>query len=790
MRALKDSFNAGVFTPRLWSRYELSKFRNGNKTLTNFVCTPHGPAMRRPGTEYIAEVKTSSSYTRLLPFEFSEQDAYIIEAGNLYNRFYRNGGQIQTVDSDTKLLLHLNGERLSTTITDDGDTGHTCTANGDAKLETFLRKFGSASCYFNGVDGYISVPDHADFNFGSSTFTVDMWVYRTGGSGIETLFSQNDSGGAYYRCTYNAGTGTIFFGFYGGAVYEISVTASSVTLSDSTWHHIAVVRGWGGNANDWAITVDGSSVATETDSTTIDDMDGTFQVGAANAALHFTGYIDEVRVSSTARWTANFEPPSSEYPGGDDSGTTYELVTTYTQASLPSLHYVQSADTMYIVHKDFVVRQLVRSDHASWAISDVTFTNAPAAWSANDYPRTIEFHEDRLCFGGSPDQPDTIWMTDTGDYVTFTAGGADDAAVTMTLAARRVNDIKWLSSGRRLIIGTQGEEWWAAGPSDTEPIQTDSKVAKRDSTWGSTNIRPVNIGDTVFYVQQNGKIIREMKYDFGLDKYVSANTIILSDHLTEDYTITDIAYQQHPYQILWCIRSDGGVIAMTYMAEQEVVGWHLHTSGSGQFESVAVIPGNDEDEVWFIVKRTIDGSEVRYIERLKPFNYGTALEDAFFMDSGLTYNGPATTTISGLDHLEGEAVQVLADGVVVTGKTVSSGSITLDSAASKVHVGLANTPELETLDIYREDEVGPVVGYEQRITNVKFSLVDSMGGQYGPDSSTTQDIEYRDETEPFTGWTEDMGFNEGFDNTSTVYVTSNEPLPLQVAAISIDLEEG
>ena len=194
-------------------------------------------------------------------------------------------------------------------------------------------------------------------------------------------------------------------------------------------------------------------------------------------------------------------------------------------------------------------------------------------------------------------------------------------------------------------------------------------------------------------------------------------------------------------------------------------------------------------EVWFVVKRTIDSATVRYVEKLKDFNYGTDLEDAFFMDSGLTYSGTAATTISGLDHLEGEAVTVLADGSVVTGKTVSSGAITLSTAASKVHIGLAYTPELETLDPVTQDDEGTLQGVLKRITNVTLRLVSSMGGLFGTDSSTTDPIPYDDETEPYTGWTKDLSFDGDYDQTSTVYITCDEPLPLEVAAIMMELED-
>jgi Concanavalin A-like lectin/glucanases superfamily len=799
MRFLKESFNAGEFTPRLWSRYELAKYKNACKTLTNFVPLAHGPVTRRPGFEYIAEVKDSSQNVRLIPFEFSEIDSYIIEFGNLYCRFYRNGGQIFTEDADTVLLLHCDGVNNSTTITDSGATVHSITAGGNAKLSTLEKKFGPSALIFGGASDYLTIPDHADLDFGSSEFTIDFWVNFSqfpSGSDNGVFYIQADDASHYQHFDiYEASAGNYNLRFIyddgSGSNFIIRVWESP---SLNTWYHIALIRGWGGNANDFAITVNGSIIGEK--ETLTDDLSDLSEDANIGHSLILTGlkapiaYLDEYRISTTARWTANFPVPTAQYPFGDDSGTVYTLVTTYTQNILDQLYFVQSADTMYIVHENFVPKKLVRSDHASWAISDVSFTNAPDEWGVADYPRTIDFYEDRLVFGGNPNNPDSVYTSDSSDYAVFTESEDPVASesVQLTLGAQKINDILWVSGGRKLIIGTRGEEWWLSGPSDAEPLTPSDHVAKRDSAWGSERIRPINIGDAIFYVQRNGKILREMRYDFGSDRYISTDMSVLAEHLTKTYKITQIAYQQHPYQILWCLREDGVLLSLTYLKEHDVIGWAKHTSGSGLFQSIAVIPGDSEDELWTIIKREVDGSTVKYVERMKPFEWGSDLEDAFFVDSGLTYEGPAATEISGLDHLEGETLVGIADGIAVSDLIVDSGAITLDDAASKVHLGLSYTPEFETLDVVHEDKEGTLQGEVGRIANIIIFLVNSMGGKFGPDSSTTESIPYDDTTTPFTGWTNDLAFNEGSDKEKTVYITCDEPLPMEIAAINIDLE--
>lgn len=799
MRVLKQSFNAGEFSPKLYNHSKLAKYENGCKTLTNFIPLPHGSAVRRPGFEYIAEVKDGSQNVRLIPFEYSETDSYVIEAGEKYCRFYRNGGQVLTVDEYTKLLCHFDGVNNSIVITDNGDTGHEITIEGNAQLKTSYKKYGSSSLYFNSITDGLTIPDASDFDFGSSPFTIDFWVnfweFPTAYS--HTFYVQADDSSNYqYFDIYKKGSGDYYLRFIyddgAGSNYIIRTWADP---SLSTWYHIAIIRGWGGNADDFAITVNGELLdSVETLSDALSDLEEDVNIGYSlilNGLKAPLAYIDELRISAgIARWTANFSVPSSQYPAGDGSGTVYELTTVFTQDILNNLYYVQSADTMYIVHEDHEPYALVRNGHDDWEITKVTFTNAPDEWASSDYPRTIDFYEDRLVFGGNPGAPDSIYTSDSGDYVVFSEDDAsEEESVQVTLGARRINDIVWMVGSRRLLIGTRGEEWWVSGPSDTEPLTPKDHVGKTDSAWGSERVRPENIGDAVFYVQRNGRILREMRYDYASDRYISSDVSILAEHLTKDYKIKQIAYQQHPHQVMWCLREDGVLLALSYMKEHEVLGWSKHTT-NGTFESIAVIPGDSEDELWVVVKRSIDGSYVKYVERMKKFNWGTSLSDCFFVDSGLTYSGPAATEISGLDHLEGELVVALADGVTVSGLTVSSGTITLGTAASKVHIGLANTPELETLDVsYDEYKSGPLHGLPKRITNISVFLINSLGGLFGADSSHTNPIPYDDDTELFTGWTDDLPFPEGSDKDSTAYFKCDEPLPLEIGAINFDLED-
>jgi hypothetical protein len=715
-----------------------------------------------------------------------------------------NGGQIWSPDANTELLLHMYGEDAGVTFTDTGTNTHTVTANGNVQTDTDEFYLVASSGLFDGTGDYLSVSDDhgvSDYwDFGSGNFTIDFWIYPTNTAATQCIIGQKtDNSNGWSVLMDVTPNNRIKFRQYGAAAATILVDQSAgLGPATDTWSHVAIIRGWGGNANDYAITINGSVVKTATDSSDMEDFSGDLQIGSCRkfgwaADGTFTGNIDELRVSvGAARWTAAFDPPEIEYPYADESGTAHEVVTTYTETDLDDLKFAQSADTLFIVHPDYVVRQITRTAHDSWTIANTSFTAAPAQWGAagcnNGYPQSIAFHQDRLVFGGCPGLPDRLWFSKTADYTNMTTGTADDEAMTINLLSGRIDAIRWLSSKRKLLAGTVGGEWWLGGGGEMGVITPTSKQALQDTTYGSIDLQPITLGDTLIYVQEPGHKVRELSYDWQKDSYGGNDLTVLSEHLLKDNTITEMAVQKTPYTTAWMVRDNGDLLALTYMKEHKVVAWSVHTT-TGDFESVATIPGSPEDEVWVIVRRDINGSSVRYVERLDTFFNSTSLADAFFVDSGLSYEGAAATAISGLDHLEGEAVQVLADGLVITGHTVSSGAITLASAASEVHVGIGYNSDIETLGV----EI-PTTFYSKNlsvnrrkdIVSISLRLEDSAGGDYGTDSSNLYTI--IPSTALYTDVKEDLSFIMGPALEATVFIRQNEPLPFRINALLMEVE--
>ena len=349
------------------------------------------------------------------------------------------------------------------------------------------------------------------------------------------------------------------------------------------------------------------------------------------------------------------------------------------------------------------------------ANADATSDWYESAWSDyRGWPTSVTFYEDRLCLGGPSGSPDRIDLSVTRDYENFYRAEFDgetaaaDNAIAIYLSSRQINAVRWMAGTRKLLVGTSGGEWWIGGGGTDEALDATSTVRRKmDTEHGSADTDCVLIGSRVIFLQRLSRKLREFHYDWQEDQYKTNDLSILAEHLTNRATITEMAWQQSPHQVLWATLSDGTLLALTYMREHEVIGWsrHLVAGTSVLVESIAIIEGASEDELWAVVRRTINGEVKRYIERMEPLvvidtGEGGAddweLPDSFLVDSGLSYRGSATASFSGLDHLEGETVVALADGVVETGLVVSGGAVTLSTAASVVHIGLNYNSDLDS----------------------------------------------------------------------------------------------
>ena len=332
---------------------------------------------------------------------------------------------------------------------------------------------------------------------------------------------------------------------------------------------------------------------------------------------------------------------------------------------------------------------------------DMGSTSASTDWSLGSFstttgfPSCVSFFEQRLVFAASINNPQTVYFSKSGDYENMDAniGGtvADDDAIIYTIASNQVNAIRFLTSARTLIIGTAGGEFVVSGGGDNNAVTPTNIMIKKQSNHGAANVDAISVGNATLFLQRAKRKIRELAYNFDVDGYIAPDLTILAEHITEG-NVVEMAYQEEPLAIIWCVRGDGQLIALTYQREQEVVAWHRHIIG-GEFgtgdavvESVAVIPTDDSEyELYMIVKRTINSATTRYVEYLHTFNFDQTDNTSFnYLDSQLSLSKSQTTLTADINATATTVPVASVSGLSASGKIKIGGEIISYAAISSL----------------------------------------------------------------------------------------------------------
>lgn len=414
------------------------------------------------------------------------------------------------------------------------------------------------------------------------------------------------------------------------------------------------------------------------------------------------------------------------------------------------------------------------------------------AWSTyRGFPRAVTLHEQRLVLGGTDNDPSTIWGSAVDDFENFASGTDDDVSYRFTLAGLELNAVQWLASLKALLVGTTGSEWRVIGDELGAVISPTKVSAKQFSYFGSEYVQAENTGTAVMFVERKGRRVREIAPEG--DSFTTQDLSLLTEHLTRDGYVVQMNWQRDA-RILWCVTSDGRALALTYNREQSVLGWARMVT-DGDFHSVAAIYGDQdaEDEVWFIVERTVLSSQVFYVERIDPTIWEDR-EDYFGVDSGLSYSGSPVGEFSGLDHLAGRTVDALVDGVAYRGLTVTgAGHVVLPTGVtgSVVHIGLPFESILSPFRLDADSQLGVHAGKSKRIDKVDLRVYRSAGITYDFGGATARAIKAKD-GQVTTGLfgdpeAEDQPLTLETGNTTDprLNIRQTDPLPLTVVAMRV-----
>jgi len=823
------NWTAGELSDRLDGRTDLTRYFNGAKSLENFIVYPAGGAARRPGTKFLHEVKVSANAARLIPFEFNTTSAntYILEFGNNYFRVYQDGGIVtetgKTISGATKAnpvvitatshgfsngdhviiasvagMTELNGvtgivankttntfELTDVDGTNINSTGFTTYTSGG----TASRIVEVTTTYTTGQLPEIKVTQSADVMFVTHNDHPVRKIQRTSNTDW-TISDVSFINGPYLD--ENATTTTLT---PNGRSGSITLTASSSTfVSTDVGRLVKIYNGYAKITAFTSATVVTATV--QTDELGVAEILPTY---ASNTISFVEGdpsstgssHNDFIRDSNKQFVIEGFTEGMTITASGASNGANnrdYEIVKV-------------TSDEITLVPVDDVV-----AESASNTITLVGKLNATDEFSlgafseTTGFPRACAFYEQRLVFAGTTNQPQALFFSVAGDFENMTESTSDSSAMNYTIGSNQVNRILYLASSRSLIVGTTGGEFVVRASGNDEPVSPTNIQIKQQASYGSADIQPVQAGTYTLFVQRAKRKIRELGYVFDTDSFQAVDLTILADHVTET-GVLELAYQQEPFSIVWGTTTDGRLIGLTYRREEQVVAWHQHklggsfttggvTTNHGIVENIAVIPGElNQDNLYMVVKRTINGATRRYVEILSDIDFGTDIQDAIFVDSSLTYSGSSTSSLSGLDHLEGQTVSILEEGAAHPDKTVSSGSIATDRATTKAQVGLGYTSTLRTVRLEAGSASGTAQGKIKKIHSVIVRFFRTVGASVGTSTENVDTIPFRDSSDPtdtavplFTG-DKTIEAQPSWDTEGAIVVQQTQALPMTIVGI-------
>ena len=894
-RTFNRSFAGGELSPEMFGRIDDQKFQSGAAKLRNFIALPQGPAVNRPGTSFVREVKTSANKTRLIPFTYSTTQTMVLEFGDGYIRFHTQGStllagtgaayngatpyvvgaMVSYLGSNYYCILASTGNLPTNTTywflisspayeipspylsADLFDIHHVQSADvltlvhpNYAPRE--LRRLGATQWTLVPISFVPSVATPSGVAVTASRGEAfNITAITLANPGVLTLSSAHQFvvGDSVYVSGV-LGMTQLTAGFY--VVNSVPAT-TTISLKNYTT---------GVPVNTTAYTAYTSGGTVEY-GTKIFDIVNSYQITAVGA-----NGIDESLASASASATNNL------YVNGAFNTITWSAVS---GAIRYNIYKIQSGLYGYIGQTEalsFTDNNIAPDMGITPPIVETVFN------SAGNYPGAVSYFEQRRVFAGTTNYPQQLWMTRSGTEsdMSYRLPVKDDDRVSFKVAAREANTIRHIVPLQQLMLLTSAAEW-RVSPVNSDAITPTTISVRPQSYIGANNVQPSIVNNSMVYCAARGGHIRELGYSWQSNGYITGDLSLRAAHLFDNYDIVDMCYGKSPHPLLWFISSTGLLLGLTYVPEQQVGAWHQHDT-DGVFESCACVAEGSEDHLYVIVKRTVNGNSVRYVERMSS-NAFDSLEDCFFVDSGLTYDGNNTTattvtvsggtlwgptelltitastpifafpaltdigdafvftatdgtqyrltiegcssttvvqarpdkvlavafrnvpisdgafarnSVAGLSHLEGKTVSILADGAVLPSEVVVGGSISIERAAVKIHVGLQYFSDLQTLPLTLNiDAFGQ--GRVKNINQAWVRVFQSSGLFVGPTSDKLTEAKMRT-NEPYGSppalRSDEINVNitPTWAQGGQIYIRQADPLPLTIVGITIEAVVG
>ena len=407
-----------------------------------------------------------------------------------------------------------------------------------------------------------------------------------------------------------------------------------------------------------------------------------------------------------------------------------------------------------------------------------------------DYPSAVAYLEQRRVFGGTTSQPQSLWMTRSGTEsdMTYTLPAKDDNRIKFRIAAQEASRIQHIVPLSQLVVLTTGTEFRVTSV-NSDAITPKSISVKPQSYIGASEVQPVIVNSSMVYAAARGGHVRELGYSFQAQGFVSGDLSLRAAHLFERNRVTSLTLQKAPDPVVWCAMSNGELLGFTYMPDQGIGGWHRHDTLGGKFEAVTCVTEGEQDVLYAVVRRLINGQYVRYIERMGEQFNGDPVE-AFYVDCGATYRGKPTKRITGLRWLEGETVAVLGDGGVLPQARVKDGAIELEQEVSVAHIGLPIVADIKTLPVVLQLNDGSFgQGHSKNINKLWAQVYQSSGFKAGMSFDKLIETKPRFEepygTSPtlFSGEVS-LAPSTGWSTDGALCLRQDNPLPLTLVSLT------
>jgi hypothetical protein len=771
----------------LGARTDFDKYKNGAEILENMIPLSEGGIMRRAGTRYVAEVKDSTANTRLKPFKFSTTQAYVIEAGDNYFRFFKDQGQITAGATDASVTNGTFGSDI-TSWDDDSANGTVAWSSSDSSMSFTLTSSSDTAVAEQSINVSSSlVANEHILQFQVKGNVGDKFSFQLGTSSSNSdLVSTIDKYVGYHSVPFTPNSTE----FHPQFVY------------DGSWRDIAVpsTYGYSVEANIDNVSIISTAVmeiATPWGSSQLYELEGPQSADVLRLYNNNTPPHKLERRGHT-NWSlvqvANQDGPYLDLNNTDttlSTNSTDGRAVTVTASGLENINGGAGFGSSDKGRHVRISTPSTSTDNWGWGIvigstgttavtvdvkREFPSTNATTEWRLGSWcdetgwPGVATFHQQRLVTARSIDEPQTKWYSQTADFENHSPDSPsssewegdieDDDAMTYTISSDDVEAVEWMTSGARLQVGTRNAEWEVT--SDGPVIKPTDIQILRHTQYGSARIQPARVGPSTLFIQRAKRRIRELVFSFEQDGLIAQDLTRLSPHITVG-GLNELAYQQEPDSIVWGVRNDGQLISMTYRRDEDVVALARHIMG-GEYngeqaavETVTTIPGStasgqtqdslDRDEVWVSVKRTIDGSTKRYVEFFeRDYEQGDSQEDSYYADSLLTYDSTAATALTGYTHINNTTAKVFANGAIHPDVSVSSsaGTLSLDIASSTVQVGLGYTHRMKTFKLDNGAVFGTAQGQVGRVSEVVFSMLDSLRMKVGASSSQLTTWDFRE----------------------------------------------